>query len=111
MCLMAGIDFPLKVIREQIASAIDVIIQQSRLKDGSRKIVSITEVNGMEGDKIVMTEIFTYSQSGTTADGKAIGELKPTGIRPMFTTRLQVAGYNLGSEIFGANSLQSPKGR
>ena len=111
MCLMAGIDFPLKVIREQIASAIDVIIQQSRLRDGSRKIVSITEVNGMEGDKIVMTEIFTFAQSGMTTDGKVIGELKATGIRPMFTTRLQVAGYNLGSEIFGANPLQNQRGR
>jgi pilus assembly protein CpaF len=108
---MAGIDFPLKVIREQIASAIDVIIQQSRLRDGSRKIVSITEVNGMEGDKIVMTEIFTFAQSGMTTDGKVIGELKATGIRPMFTTRLQVAGYNLGSEIFGANPLQNQRGR
>jgi pilus assembly protein CpaF len=111
MCLMAGIDFPLKVIREQIASAIDVIIQQSRLKDGSRKIVSITEVNGMEGDKIVMTEIFTFAQSGTDRDGRVIGELKPTGIRPMFTTRLQVAGYNLGSEIFGGNPVDPNRRR
>jgi pilus assembly protein CpaF len=109
MCLMAGIDFPLKVIREQIASAIDLIIQQSRLKDGRRKIVSITEVNGMEGDKIVMTEIFTFAQSGTDKDGLVTGELKPTGIRPMFSDRLQVAGYNLGSEIFGGNIMDNSR--
>ena len=109
MCLMAGIDFPLKVIREQIASAIDLIIQQSRLKDGRRKIVSITEVNGMEGDKIVMTEIFTFAQSGTDKDGLVTGELKPTGIRPMFSDRLLVAGYNLGSEIFGGNIMDNSR--
>lgn len=111
MCLMAGIDFPLKVIREQIASAIDLIIQQSRLKGGSRKIVSITEVNGMEGDKIVMTEIFTFAQSSTTSDGRVVGELKATGIRPMFTNRLSIAGYNLGSEIFGANQVDNQRRR
>jgi len=111
MCLMAGIDFPLKVIREQIASAIDLIIQQSRLKDGRRKIISITEVNGMEGDKIVMTEIFTFAQSGTDKDGLVTGELKPTGIRPMFSDRLQVSGYNLGSEIFGGNIMDNSRKR
>ena len=103
MCLMSGMDLPLKVIREQIASAIDLIIQQSRLKGGVRKVTSIAEVNGMEGDTIVMTEIFKFEQTGVSPDGKALGELKPTGIRPMLSPRLEAAGFKLGPEVFGAN--------
>jgi pilus assembly protein CpaF len=103
MCLMSGMDLPIKVVREQIASAIDVIIQQSRLKDGSRKVTAITEVAGMEGDTIVLTDIFRFEQSGMTSDGKVIGDLKPTGIRPLFSPRLEAAGFKLGPEVFGAN--------
>jgi pilus assembly protein CpaF len=103
MCMMAGMDMPLKVIREQIASAIDVIVQQSRMKDGSRKVTAITEVAGMEGDTVVMTDIFKFDQATITPDGRVIGELKPTGIRPLFSTRLEMAGFKLGPEVFGAN--------
>ncbi len=103
MCLMSGMELPVKVIREQIASAIDLIIQVARLKDGSRKVVSITEVAGMEGDTIVMTDIFKFEQTGISSDGKVLGELKPTGIRPLFTPRLEAAGFKLGPEVFGAN--------
>ena len=103
MCLMSGMDLPLKVIREQIASAIDVIVQQSRLRDGSRKVTAITEVAGMEGDTVVLTDIFKFEQTGITQEGKVLGELKPTGIRPLFTPRLEVAGFKLGPEVFGAN--------
>ncbi|KPL84050.1 type II secretion system protein E [Thermanaerothrix daxensis] len=103
MCLMAGMDLPIRVIRQQIASAIDLIIHQSRLKDGSRKVTSITEVVGMEGDTVVMNEIFRFEQTGINADGRVLGEIKPTGIRPMFTPRLEAAGFKLGPEVFGAN--------
>jgi len=103
MCLMAGIDLPIKVLRQQVASAIDVIIQQSRLRGGARKVTSITEVSGMEGDAIIMTEIFRYEQKGVTKDGAAIGEMKQTGIRPLFTPKLEAAGFKLPPEIFGAN--------
>jgi pilus assembly protein CpaF len=103
MCLMSGMDLPLKVIREQIASAIDLIVQQSRLKDGSRKVTAITEVAGMEGDTVVLTDIFKFEQTGLSQDGKVLGELKPTGIRPLFGPRLEIAGFKLGPEIFGAN--------
>ncbi len=103
MCMMAGMELPLRVIREQIASAIDLIIQQSRLKDGSRKVTSITEIAGMEGDTVVMTDIFRFEQTGTTPEGKVIGDLKPTGIRPLFSPRLEAAGLKLGPEVFGAN--------
>ncbi|RPJ49122.1 MAG: CpaF family protein [Chloroflexi bacterium] len=103
MCLMSGMDLPLKVIREQIASAIDLIVQQSRLKDGSRKVTAITEVAGMEGDTVVLTDIFKFEQTGISTEGKVLGELKPTGIRPLFSPRLEVAGFKLGPEVFGAN--------
>lgn len=106
MCLMSGMDLPLRVLREQIASAIDVIIQQSRLKDGSRKVTYVTEVCGMEGDTIVLNDIFKFDQTGTTKEGKVLGELKPTGIRPLFTQRLEAAGFKLGPEVFGANLAQ-----
>ena len=103
LCLMAGMDLPLKVIREQIASAIDLIIQQSRLKGGNRKVTSIAEVSGMEGDTVVMTELFRFEQTGIGPTGEVIGDLKPTGIRPLFSPRLETAGFKLGPEIFGAN--------
>jgi pilus assembly protein CpaF len=103
LVLMAGIDLPVKMIRTQIASAIDLVIQLSRIKGGDRKVTSITEISGIEGDTVVMTDIFKYEQTGVTSDGKAKGELKPTGIRPLFTPRLESAGFKLGPEVFGAN--------
>jgi pilus assembly protein CpaF len=103
MTLMAGMDLPLKVVREQIASAVDLIVQQSRIRDGSRKITAITEVAGMEGDTIVLTDIFKFEQTGVSPDEKVIGEFKPTGIRPMFMPRLEAAGRHLTADIFGAS--------
>jgi len=103
MVLMAGVELPLKVVRQQISSAVDLIVQQSRMKDGTRKIIAITEVAGMEGDVIVLTDIFKFDQTGIAGDGKILGEIKATGIRPQFTPRLEVAGFKLGSDIFGAS--------
>jgi pilus assembly protein CpaF len=103
LVLMAGMDLPLKVVRQQIASAIDVIVQQTRLRDGSRKVTAITEVAGMEGDTVVLTDIFKFEQTGVTTDGKVMGDLKPSGIRPLFSPRLEAAGLKLGPEVFGAN--------
>ncbi|HAE60186.1 MAG TPA: type II secretion system protein E [Anaerolineae bacterium] len=103
MVLMAGMDLPLKVIRQQVSSAVDLIIQQTRLKDGARKVTAITEVAGMEGDTIVLTDLFKFEQTSVTTDGKVIGQLKPTGIRPLFTPRLEASGFKLPPEIFGAN--------
>ena len=101
MVLMAGMDLPLRAIREQISSAVDLIVHQNRLKDGSRKIVNITEVQGMEGDVIVMQDVFVFEQTGVE-DGKIQGRLKPTGIRPHFVERFEVAGIHLPSNIFGS---------
>ena len=100
MVLMSGMDLPLKVVRQQIASAVDLIIQQTRLKDGSRKVTAITEVVGMEGDTVVMTDVFKFEQTGLGQNGKILGDLKATGIRPNFGPKLEAAGFKLGAEIF-----------
>lgn len=103
MCLMAGMDLPLRAIREQIASAIDVICQQQRLRDGSRRILFITEVQGMEGEMITMSDIFEFEQTGYEG-GKIIGRIRPTGIRPKFYERIEDAGIHLPPSIFGIGS-------
>ena len=100
MVLLAGVELPVKAIREQIAGALDVIIQQSRLKDGSRKITSITEVQGMEGDVIVLQDIFSYKQQGVDENGKIIGRLTPTGVRPKFYERLEASGIHIPANVF-----------
>lgn len=100
MVLFAGVDLPVKAIREQIAGALDVIIQQSRLKDGSRKIVKITEVQGMEGDIIVLQDIFTFEQYGLDENRKVIGKLVPTGVRPKFYERLEASGITIPANVF-----------
>jgi pilus assembly protein CpaF len=100
MVLMAGIELPVKAIREQIAGAIDVIIQQSRLKDGTRKITNITEVQGMEGDVIILQDIFAFQQYGVDELGKVIGKLLPTGVRPRFYEKLESSGIQIPSSVF-----------
>ena len=100
LVLMAGMDLPIKVVRQQISSAVDLIIQQTRLKDGSRKVTAITEVVGMEGDTVVLTDIFKFEQTGIGANNLILGELKPTGIRPIFTPRLEASGFKLSAEIY-----------
>ncbi|MCK4898476.1 MAG: CpaF family protein [Anaerolineales bacterium] len=100
MTLMAGMDLPIRAIREQISSAIDVVIHQERMRDGSRKIVKITEVSGMEGEVITMTDIFQFEHSGYE-DGKVIGRLRPTGLRPKFMDKIEAAGIHLPPTIFG----------
>ncbi|MBL8055306.1 MAG: CpaF family protein [Anaerolineales bacterium] len=104
MSLMAGMDMPLKVIREQIASAIELIVQQARLRDGSRKITYITEVIGMEGDTVVLQDVFKFVEDGADADGHVVGQVRPTGLRPMFTPKLEAAGFRLPADIFMAGA-------
>src|SRR5579875_1158902 len=103
MCLMAGMDLPLRAIREQISKAVEVIVQQSRMKDGTRKVTNITEVQGMEGDVIVMQDIFVYEQTGMDENGKIIGRLRPTGIRPKFIEKFETQGIFLPASVFGAD--------
>ena len=100
MCLMAGIELPVRAIREQIASAVDVICHQERLRDGTRKVTKVTEVQGMEGDMITMSDIFEFEQTGVEG-GKIVGRIRPTGIRPKFTDRIEAAGIYLPPSVFG----------
>ncbi|OQY26162.1 MAG: type II secretion system protein E [Anaerolineaceae bacterium 4572_32.1] len=100
MVLMAGMDLPVRAIREQISSAVDLIVHEERMRDGTRKVVNITEVQGMEGDIIVMQDVFTFQQTGVES-GKVIGRLRPTGIRPKFIDRIEQANIHLPPTIFG----------
>jgi len=102
MVLMAGMDLPVRAIREQIASAIDLIVHQARLKDGSRKIIHITEITGMEGDVITMQDIFVFRQQGRDEKGRIIGSIVPTGIKPKFIEKLADAGITLPPDLFAA---------
>jgi pilus assembly protein CpaF len=104
LVLMAGMDLPLRIVRQQISSAVDVVIQMSRLRDGARKITAVAEVAGMEGEVIVLSDIFKFNQTGVDAEGKILGLHKATGIRPLFGPRLEAAGFKLGADIFGATA-------
>jgi pilus assembly protein CpaF len=106
MVLMAGLDLPQRAIREQISAAVHVIIQLERLQDGSRKIVKVNELTGMEGDVITMSEIFAFQQQGVR-EGKVVGKIVPTGIRPRFLEKLQQNGINLPPSVFGFGGRQS----
>lgn len=100
MVMMAGFDLPIRAIREQIANAIDVIVQQARMSDGTRKITHITEVIGMEGDTIVMQDLFCYKELGMTTDGYIEGKFVSMGIRPTFAEKLELNGFKLPSSWF-----------
>jgi pilus assembly protein CpaF len=102
MTLMAGMDLPMRAIREQIASAIELIVHQERMRDGTRKIVNITEITGMEGDIITMTDIFQFEQSGME-NNKVIGRLRPTGLRPKFMDKVEDSGIHIPASIFGVS--------
>jgi pilus assembly protein CpaF len=104
LCLLAGVELPLRVVREQISSAVNLIVEQTRMRDGTRKVTGIAEVGGMEGDTIIMTDIFKFDEKGVDEDGKVLGDLRPTGIRPMFSPRLEIAGFKLPPQVFGAGS-------
>jgi pilus assembly protein CpaF len=100
MVMMAGMDLPVRAIREQIASGIDLVVHQERLKDGTRKVVQITEVSGMEGDVITMTDLFIFEQTGFE-NGKVIGRFRPTGLRPKFMDKIEASGIHLPASVFG----------
>ncbi len=103
MCLMAGMDLPIRAIREQASSAVDLIVQQSRLKDGSRKITNITEVLGMEGDTVQLQDLFVFEQTGIDARGMIVGQLRATGVRPRFSEKFEASGIFLPASVFGAS--------
>jgi pilus assembly protein CpaF len=100
MTLMAGMDLPSRAIREQISSAIDLIVHQSRMRDGTRKVTYVTEVSGMEGEVITLTDLFVYEQTGIE-DSRIVGRLRPTGLRPKFMDKIEASGIHLPPAIFG----------
>ncbi len=100
MILMAGTNLPNRAMREQISSALDLIVQVQRLSDGTRRVISVTEVTGMEGEIVTTQEIFRYQRRGITPEGKIVGNFEATGIRPLFAERLQVAGIDLPRGLF-----------
>jgi pilus assembly protein CpaF len=103
---MAGLELPLNAIRKQMSSAFNLILHQTRLPDGTRKTTQITEISGMESDVVTLSDIFKFDQTGVSHDGRISGELRATGLRPMFTPRLEIVGYRLRGEIFGAGKGQ-----
>src|SRR6202162_5818933 len=98
--MMGGLELPIKAMRQQISSAVDIIIQANRLQGGPRKITSITEVMGMEQDIIIMQDVFRFKQLGIDQNGRAFGQFEATGVRPTFVTRLEAAGIKLPSNLF-----------
>jgi pilus assembly protein CpaF len=100
MTLMSGFDLPVRAIREQMASALDLIVHLTRLRDGTRRITHVTEVQGMEGDVVVLQDVFVFEQTGVV-EGKIQGRLKPTGIRPKFVEKFEVMGIHLPPNLFG----------
>jgi pilus assembly protein CpaF len=100
MTLMAGFELPVVAIRKQIAAAIDLIVYLTRFPDGTRKVTQIAEVNGMESEVITLTDLFIFQQTGTDSEGRPVGQFRATGLRPMFTPKLEAAGYNLGRMMF-----------
>ena len=100
MVAMANLNLPEKAVRQQIASAIGIVVQISRLSDGTRRVTNVSEITGMEGDVITMQDIFTFVRRGVGPNGNVIGSFRPSGIRPKFLEKLRVAGLILPSELF-----------
>ena len=100
MVLMSGMELPVRAIREQVASAIDVIVHESRFSDGTRKVTKMTEVVGLEGEQITMQDIFEFKQTGLGPDGKVLGHFRPTGAVPTFIEDIAARGLTIDRSIF-----------
>jgi pilus assembly protein CpaF len=105
MIMMAGMELPIKAMRQQIASAVDCIIQANRLQGGPRKVTTITEVCGMEQEIIIMQDVFRYRQLGIDQNGRAFGQFEASGVRPTFVSRIEAAGIKLPSNLFAERVL------
>jgi pilus assembly protein CpaF len=112
LVLMAGMDLPLRAVREQVASAVDVVVQISRLRDGTRRITHVTEVQGVEGETVTMQDAFVFDYSaGTDLNGRLLGKAVPTGVRPRFTERFAELGIALSPRVFGHSAARVPSGK
>jgi pilus assembly protein CpaF len=101
MILMAGLELPMRAIREQISSAVHLVIQIARLPDGTRKVTTVSEITGMEGQVITMQDLYRFDQKGIDTEGVVVGEAHFTGIHPQFTEKFKLAGVQLPQDIFG----------
>jgi pilus assembly protein CpaF len=111
LVLMAGMDLPLRAVREQVASAVDVIVQISRLRDGTRRVTHVTEVQGLEGETVTLQDAFLFDYSaGTDLNGRFLGKAVPTGVRPRFTDRFAELGVPLSARVFGSLPQRVPAG-
>lgn len=110
MVAMSGMDLPAKMVRQQIASAIDLVVQVARLEDGQRKVISVAEIQGMEGDVITMSEIFAFKRRGVTPDGKILGSVVATGVVPSFFEKLQLKGIHIPPESFLPPEIKNTTG-
>ena len=109
MVLMAGVDIPVRAIREQIAAAIDLVVHQARMRDGTRRITQVTEVVGMEGDVVTLQDLFAFDyRSGLDDQGRYRGTIQPTGLRPRFSERLGEQGVRLDPDLFAAHAGTIP---
>jgi pilus assembly protein CpaF len=108
MIAMADLNLPDRAVRTQISNAIDIVVQVSRLSDGSRRVKQIAEVVGMEGDVITMQDIFIFEQTGIDEEGRVIGRLRPTGIRPRCMDRLRAHGFEMASDAFADYTAMAP---
>jgi pilus assembly protein CpaF len=106
MVAMSKMNIPEKAIRRQIASALDVVVQVSRLSDGTRKIVTVSEITGMEGDIVTMQDIFVFQKRGIRENGEVLGEFVPTGIRPKFAERLLLSGIQFPMSMFDISAMR-----
>ena len=106
MIMMAGFEIPMQALRTQVASAIQLVVQARRLPGGRRKVTSVTEISGMEGDQLQMHEVFTFEQSGVDADGHATGQFVATGIRPRCLQRIEHRGIKLPNELFAPRRFE-----
>ncbi len=109
MCMMAGMGLPVRALREQMAAALDLIVHMQRLRDGSRRVVEICEVEGLEGDSVMISTLFEWEQRGLDAEGRAIGEMRPTGIVPRAIEQIENAGVHLPPYIFGLSTLPAER--
>ena len=105
MVLMAGFELPIRAIREQIASAVQLVVQVARLRDGSRRVTHCSEITGMEGQVVTMQDIFVFEQHGLDENGKVVGQLRSTGLRPKFADRIESAGIALPPDLFMGDRL------
>jgi pilus assembly protein CpaF len=100
MILMAGLELPIRAIREQMSSAIHMVVQIARLSDGSRRITHVSEISGLEGQVVTMQDLFRFEPEGIDVEGRVVGHFRSTGIRPQFADRFEVAGISLPSDIY-----------